>query len=144
MNSMMIAGFVCSCYTKGRIRVHEKSNIIDGLHEIYMNAEVKDGSDVSDLMDCFKQEMLRDPKFPVLSSKVQELKNTEGGLNAVCKVMEYYEEIAAAKARIEAKAEADRENHLRVFKEALEMGIPREQAIRLSRITEEELQMVVL
>ncbi len=84
--------------------------------------------------------MLRDPKFPVLSSKVQELKNTEGGLNAVCEVMEHYERIAVEKA----VAEADRENHIRVFKEALEMGIPREQAIKLSRITEEELQMIVL
>ncbi len=66
----------------------------------------------------------------------------------MCEVMEHYERIAAekaaAKARIEAKAEADRENHIRVFKEALEMGIPREQAIKLSQITEEELQMIVL
>ena len=125
--------------------VRETGDVIDdGLHEIYVNAEIDDGTDISRLMKCFMQDIVNSPEFPALSSRVRELNETEGGLNAVCSVMEHYERIAAEKAAAEAKAEADRQNHIRVFKDALDMGIPREKAIVLSQITEEELRTIVL
>lgn len=56
-----------------------------------------------------------------------------------------YNEVETMQAfKAEGKAEADRENHITVFKEALEMGLSREQAIKLSHITEEELRAIVL
>ena len=53
-----------------------------------------DGSDTADLMSCFTKKQVNNPKFPNLSSEVSRLKNTEGGLNAVCMVMQKYENIA--------------------------------------------------
>ena len=71
-------------------KVLKETNTIidDGLHEIFVNTAINDNSDVADLMACFKQEMVTNPKFPKLSAEVQRLKNTEGGISTMCKVME--------------------------------------------------------
>ena len=66
----------------------------DGLKEIFVNTVNDDGSDTADLMSCFTKKQVNNPKFPNLSSEVSRLKNTEGGLNAVCMVMQKYENIA--------------------------------------------------
>ena len=58
--------------------------------------------------------------------------------------MQLFKEEFLEEGRAEGKAEATRESHLRVFKEALEMGMSREQAIKLSHITEDELRAIVL
>lgn len=62
--------------------------IDDGLHEIYVNTAVKDDSDISELMSCFTQREVNNPKFPKLSAEVTKLKTTEGGISTMCKVME--------------------------------------------------------
>lgn len=74
----------------------------DGLHRIFVNTIYNDGSDIADLMSCFTQKQVNNPKFPVLTRRMNELKNEEGGLNIVCEVMQKYEKIAAKKERIEA------------------------------------------
>ena len=43
-----------------------------------------------------------------------------------------------------AAEKVTKQNHIRVFKDALEMGMSRERAIKLSQITEEELLTIVL
>ncbi len=69
--------------------LRETNTVIDdGLHEIYVNTTINDHSDVAELMTCFKQKMVDNPKFPRLSAEVQRLKNTEGGISTVCKIME--------------------------------------------------------
>ncbi len=86
--------------------IRETGTIIDdGLTEIFINAAVKDGSDISELMECFKQENVDNPKFPALTKRVSDLKYTEGGLNSMCEVMEYYENIAEEKGRAEGLEE---------------------------------------
>ena len=75
----------------------------DGLHEIFVNTVVKDGSDISDLMSCFKRPEFDDPKFPVLSYTMKNMKETEKGVSAMCAVMKHYEDIA--EARGEARGE---------------------------------------
>lgn len=63
--------------------------IEDGLHEVYVNAVVKDGSKISDLMDCFTQrEVVDNEEFPATSKRVRELKTTEGGASAVCDIVQ--------------------------------------------------------
>ena len=52
-----------------------------------------------------KNKEVKDPKFPILSAEVEQLKNTEGGTEAVCEVMKIYEE----KARAEGMAEGRKE-----------------------------------
>lgn len=61
----------------------------DGLHELYVNTKVKDGSKISDLMDCFMQrEVFDNVNFPAMSRRVRELKTTEGGAGAVCDIVQ--------------------------------------------------------
>lgn len=61
----------------------------DGLHELYVNTKVKDGSKISDLMDCFMQrEVFDNVNFPTTSRRVWELKTTEGGAGAVCDIVQ--------------------------------------------------------
>ena len=62
--------------------------IDDGLHEIYVNTVIKDGSDISDLMTCFTMSEVNNPKFPRLSAEVTKLKTTEGGISTMCEIME--------------------------------------------------------
>lgn len=77
------------------------SVVDDGLHEIFVNTVIDDGTDISDLMSCFMQKEVKNSKFPVLSAEVKRLKETDGGAEAMCEVMEKYEKIAVRKDRIE-------------------------------------------
>ena len=70
----------------------------DGLHEIFVNTVIDDGTEISDLMACFMKKEVKNPKFPELSAEVTRLKETEGGAQAVCEIMEKYEKIAVSKA----------------------------------------------
>lgn len=62
----------------------------NGLREIYVNTAVNDGSTIAELMECFLQEQVTNNKFPLLSSRVWYFKNDEGGINAMCKIVEDY------------------------------------------------------
>lgn len=78
--------------------LRETGTIVDdGLHEIFVNTVIDDGTDISELMSCFLKKEINDPKFPVLTSEVQRLKESEGGASAVCEVMQKYEKIAEEK-----------------------------------------------
>lgn len=72
----------------------------DGLHEIFVNTTINDGTDISELMSCLTKKEVKNAKFPRLSSEVKRLKETEGGAQAVCEVMEKYEKIAIKKENI--------------------------------------------
>lgn len=82
--------------------LRETGDIIDdGLHEIFVNTVIDDGTDIADLMSCFTKKEVNNPKFPMLSSEVKRLKETEGGASAVSEVLTYYENAAIKKANIE-------------------------------------------
>lgn len=82
--------------------LRETNTVIDdGLHEIFVNTVIDDGTDISDLMACFMKKEVKNPKFPALTAEVTRLKETEGGAQAVCEVMKKYENIAIKKERIE-------------------------------------------
>lgn len=71
--------------------IRETGDIVDdGLHEIFVNTTIDDGTDIADLMACFTKKEVKNPKFPKLSNEVKRLKETEGGLKAVCEIMEKY------------------------------------------------------
>jgi len=76
-------------------------SIDDGLHEIFVNTVIDDGTDISDLMACFVKKEVKNPKFPYLSAEVARLKETEGGARTVCEAMERYEKIAVQNERLE-------------------------------------------
>ena len=77
--------------------LRENGSIIDdGSSVIYVNTAVNDGSAISDLMRCFMQKTVNDPRFPRLSEKVHQYKNTEKGAAEMCEELErYIDEITA-------------------------------------------------
>lgn len=88
-------------FRKGKTMYHvenyicETGDIVDdGLHRIFVNTEVDDGSKVAELMSCFTKKMVNNPHFPVFTKRMHELKETEKGMSAVCEVMKKYEDIA--------------------------------------------------
>lgn len=100
----------------------------DGLHEIYVNTAVNDGSDIANLMECFIQREINNSKFPELSAEVKRLKTTKGGVQSMCKVMEdlfasekkeYEEELARKEAELE-KVTAEKDAEIARLKAALE------------------------
>lgn len=84
-------------FDKGRTIYHcrtviEETNeaVDNGLTEIYVNTAINDGSTIAELMECFLQEQVDNKKFPLLSQRVWYFKNDEGGINAMCKIVEDY------------------------------------------------------
>lgn len=79
--------------------------IDDGLHEIFVNTVIDDGTDIAELMSCFTKKEVKNDKFPALSSEVKRLKDTEGGARVVSEVMQKYEKIAVDIAMHEERME---------------------------------------
>lgn len=76
------------------------TRVDDGLERIFVNTEVKDGTTISEYMECFLRKEVNNPKFPVFTDRMKILKQEERGLDAVCEVMERYERKAAEKGRM--------------------------------------------
>ena len=66
-----------------------------------MNTVIDDGTDIAELMSCFTKKEVKNSKFPALSSEVKRLKETEGGVQVVCEVMQRYENLAIKRDHIE-------------------------------------------
>ena len=77
-------------YHVDKILRENGSLIDDGSSVIYVNTAVNDGSVISDLMRCFMQKAVNDPRFPRLSKRVHQYKNTEKGAAEMCEELERY------------------------------------------------------
>lgn len=96
-------------FGKGRSIYHvEKTiretseHIDDGLHEIFVNTKVNDGTELASYMAHFTEMEVEDKKFPAISNAVNYLKHTEGGLSSMCQVMEEFSKEVAREAAINA------------------------------------------
>ena len=90
--------------------VRETGKVVsDGLEEVFVNTTIDDGTEISDLMRCFLQASVANEKFPELSRRMDELKNTEEGVSCMCAVIEKYygEDIEKAKKEARAQGQAD-------------------------------------
>ena len=92
-------------FKRGRVIYHVDSviretqeKVDDGLERVFVNTAVKDGTTISEYMDCFLQKEVDNAKFPKLTNRVHYLKHEEGGVNAVCEIMRKYSEEVAEKA----------------------------------------------
>lgn len=83
-------GFGFTAYHIDSVIRETCTGVDDGFHRIFVNAKVDDGSNLARLMRCFLQEEMNDPKFPRTSERVHMLKHSEGGVNAMCAIMEEY------------------------------------------------------
>lgn len=119
-------------------KIQETGTVIDdGLHEIYVNAAIDDGSDIAELMKCFKSEYVDDPKFPVLSGRVKRLKGTEGGRGKMCKIMEDL----INEAVTEAVTEVRKEQIIEHIQKMLKKGKTPEEIIDFCDYTPEEVRI---
>ena len=92
-----------SLYHVDRV-IRETGKIVEnGFTEIYVNAEVDDNSDISELMNVFvKDKVYDDVKFPVTSACKRRYKTTEEGVREMCEIIERNraEGLAAGKASL--------------------------------------------
>lgn len=98
--------------------IQETGEIIDdGLHEIFVNTKINDGTDIAELMQCFTMTEVNNPKFPKMSNRVSFLKNDEEGIKIMCKVMEEYAKEYAEEYAKEYAEEAVQETVISLIKE---------------------------
>lgn len=99
----------------------------DGLHELFVNTVIDDGTRIADLMSCFTKKEVKNPNFPYLSNEVKRLKTTEGGVAAVCEVMEKYQNKALSEMRVQ------------FLRNLLSQGTSEDKALQLAEASKEEL-----
>ncbi len=64
--------------------------VSDGLHEIFVNTKIDDGSTIAEYMQCMIQENVDNRKFPYLTKRCKQFKGKEGGADNMCKLVEDY------------------------------------------------------
>ena len=79
----------------------------DGIHVTYVNAEIEDGTEVSQLMKYFKTTDPEDMSQGELSKRIHFLKCEEGGLKVSLKVMCEMSEKWIEEGREEGRAEGE-------------------------------------
>ncbi|MBP0977599.1 MAG: hypothetical protein J6P89_05415, partial [Oscillospiraceae bacterium] len=78
--------------------IYTSKTYIDGIewdrkvHEIYLNAEVKDGSELSDMLQYFKTADPNDNRFGPLSNSVRKYKFIDEEVDYMCRAVEEYAE----------------------------------------------------
>ena len=110
-------------FKRGRVIYHVDSviretqeKVDDGLERVFVNSAVKDGTTISEYMDCFLQKEIDNAKFPKLTNRVHYLKHEEGGVNAMCEVMEQYSKKAAKKAYKQGEEAGQRQANIAAIK----------------------------
>ena len=66
--------------------------IDDGFSEVFVNAQIDDGTDIAELMGCFLKKEVDNKKFEKFSSRVRYLREDEGGVESLSAVMKRYED----------------------------------------------------
>ena len=121
--------------------IRENGAIVDdGLHEIFVNTTVNDGTAIADLMSCFIKKEFKNDNFPKLSQKVKELKSTEGGANTMSAISE----TIYAEGKAEGLAEGKAEGRLNQLIELVQSGLLTvNQAASVAKMSEEEFKKLM-
>ena len=121
--------------------IRETGKIQDnGLQEIYVNAKIDDGTDVAKLMRIFKEEMLYDfEKFPKVSKRKKQFKESEGGKQEVCDLVENYAKQRAEEAAEKAAEKATRVTARKFFENGVSYEVVR---ASIATLSDEELQEI--
>lgn len=92
-------------YHIGKVIQENGHRVDDGFNEIFVNAEIDDGSMIAALMKCFLQTMVDDERFPELSKEMKKIKQTQEGRESMCKIIDELleQEAAEYKAQLERK-----------------------------------------
>ena len=92
--------------------VETRNTVDNGLHEIYVNTAIDDGSEISELMQCFLQTDVDNKKFPKFSKRVYYFKHDEEGVKDMCSISEEFREEGRKEGREEGREEARQESIL--------------------------------
>ncbi len=121
--------------------IRENGTVVDdGLHEIFVNTTVNDGTAIADLMSCFIKKEFKNDNFPKLSQKVKELKSTEGGANTMSAISE----TIYAEGKAEGLAEGKAEGRMNQLIELVQSGLLTvNQAASVAKMSEEEFKKLI-
>ncbi len=98
----------CTIYPIIKEFKNSREPYTDGLHLLFINTSINDGSETAQLMQYFKNTNPDDMRFGALSARIHYLKKEEGGLQEMCEISEIiYEE-----GRQEGKQETQYETAL--------------------------------
>ena len=91
--------------------IRETGETLDnGLQEIYVNTQINDGTDIAELMHIFTNvNAYNFEKFPKVSHRKKQFKESEGGKEKVCNLVENYAKERAEEAAKEAAKKAEKE-----------------------------------
>ena len=71
--------------------IQETGELVDnGLHEIYVNTAVDDGTEIAELMKCFLQKEIDNPKFKKFQKRVKYFKEDKEGVLKMCEAFDNY------------------------------------------------------
>lgn len=84
--------------------IRETGEVVEnGLQEIYANTKIDDGTDVAELMYIFTKKDAYDfQKFPKVSARKKQFKESQGGQEEVCDLVENYAKECAEEAEKKA------------------------------------------
>jgi predicted transposase/invertase (TIGR01784 family) len=87
-------------YHVDRVVRETQKTVDNGFEEIYVNTKIKDNSEVSELMEVFVNDNSYNDKFPKTSSIKHRYKETEGGLDSMCEILEELTTEAKAEGKL--------------------------------------------
>ena len=103
----------------------------DGLHIMYVNAAVNDGTKTAKLMQYFKVTNPNDMSHGDLSKRVHLLKCEEGGYLEMCEISERIFTEGRAEGRAEGELEKAKDMAIRLA----DMGVPVEKIAKAAKVT---------
>ena len=107
----------------------------DGLHILYINTAINDGSPIAELMQYFKKTDPDDMRFGALSKRIHYLKKEEGGYVEMCEISEMIFNEGKNEGHNEGRAEKAKETAFVLQ----ERGLPIEE---IANILRESIQQV--
>ena len=130
----------------------EKTPYDDGLHIVYINAAIDDGTKIAEMMQYFKTSDPNDRTHGELSERVHYLKREEGGRSEMCEVSEEIfkegreeegraegREEGREEGRTEGREEGRVENQKKTALKLFKMGMPIE---KIAEIIEASVKLV--
>ena len=106
--------------------------IDDGVHEMYFNNTVNDGSEIAELLQYFKNSNAGNTNFGALSDAVNYHKETEKGVVSVCQAVEDY--------GYTMRNEGIKEGEAKIIKSLIETGMSVEEIAKATKISVEEVK----
>lgn len=88
-------------------RIQETGTLVDnGFHEVYVNAEIHDGSRIANLMQYMNHTTGQQAEFPRVSARVKYFKEEQKGVETMCELVEQYAQEAEQRVKEVAKEAA--------------------------------------